>query len=192
MALLKINKAQFGTAVWLNGQKLGEYAGCFSASYFHLERRHPLGRQEHPGGPHRRPPRPYCPTTIPPGRDFEKIKWTPGIYDSVSLIFCDNPRHRNHPGRAAHRDGRRSMVQTRLKNYGSAPAVTALGPKCEDLEKGQKSAARQAGAVVAAVTLDPGEEKVVTQTMAIPQRPALVARRPVPVCGRDQARAATR
>src|SRR5579862_2776533 len=26
VALLKINKAQFGTAVWLNGQKLGEYA----------------------------------------------------------------------------------------------------------------------------------------------------------------------
>ena len=36
VALLKINKAQFGTAVWLNGQKLGEYAGCFSASYVHL------------------------------------------------------------------------------------------------------------------------------------------------------------
>ncbi len=29
VALLKINKAQFGTAVWLNGQKIGEYAGCF-------------------------------------------------------------------------------------------------------------------------------------------------------------------
>ena len=37
VAMLKINKAQFGTAVWLNGRKLGEYAGCFSASYFHLE-----------------------------------------------------------------------------------------------------------------------------------------------------------
>ena len=27
VALLKINKAQFGTAVWLNGDKVGEYAG---------------------------------------------------------------------------------------------------------------------------------------------------------------------
>jgi hypothetical protein len=35
-ARLKINKAQFGTAVWLNGKKLGEYAGCFSASFFDL------------------------------------------------------------------------------------------------------------------------------------------------------------
>ena len=37
VALLKMNKAQFGTAVWLNGRKLGEYSGCFAASYFHLE-----------------------------------------------------------------------------------------------------------------------------------------------------------
>ena len=36
VAILKINKAQFGTAVWLNGTKAGEYAGCFSASFFDL------------------------------------------------------------------------------------------------------------------------------------------------------------
>ena len=36
VALLRINKAQFGTAVWLNGQKLGDYAGCFTASHFSL------------------------------------------------------------------------------------------------------------------------------------------------------------
>lgn len=33
VAMLKINKAQFGTAVWLNGRKLGEYPFCFSASF---------------------------------------------------------------------------------------------------------------------------------------------------------------
>ena len=36
LALLKINKAQFGTAVWLNGEKVGEHFGCFSAGYFDL------------------------------------------------------------------------------------------------------------------------------------------------------------
>ena len=36
VAILKINKAQFGTAVWLNGKKVGEYPGCFSASYYNL------------------------------------------------------------------------------------------------------------------------------------------------------------
>ncbi len=36
VAILKINKAQFGTAVWLNGKKIGEHLGCFSAGYFDL------------------------------------------------------------------------------------------------------------------------------------------------------------
>jgi hypothetical protein len=35
-ATLRVRKAQFGTAVWLNGRKLGEYAGCFSAGVFDL------------------------------------------------------------------------------------------------------------------------------------------------------------
>ena len=90
VALLKINKAQFGTAVWLNGQKLGEYAGCFTASYYHLEKALRWDADNtlvvrigaHPA---------VLPDTYPTGSDFEKIKWTPGIYDSVSLIFCDNP-----------------------------------------------------------------------------------------------------
>ncbi len=90
VALLKINKAQFGTAVWLNGRKLGEYAGCFSASYFPLD--HAIRWDDentlvvrigaHPA---------VLPDDYPTGSDFEKIKWTPGIYDSVALIFCDNP-----------------------------------------------------------------------------------------------------
>ena len=36
LAQLRIAKAQFGTAVWLNGRKVGEYAGCFTAGYFKL------------------------------------------------------------------------------------------------------------------------------------------------------------
>jgi hypothetical protein len=90
VALLKINKAQFGTAVWLNGEKLGEYAGCFTASYFHLEKAIRWSAENtlhirigaHPA---------VLPDDYPTGSDFEKLKWTPGIYDSVSLIFCDNP-----------------------------------------------------------------------------------------------------
>ncbi len=34
VATLRVNKAQFGTAVWLNGRKVGEYPGCFSAGVF--------------------------------------------------------------------------------------------------------------------------------------------------------------
>lgn len=33
-ATLVVHKAQFGTAVWLNGRKVGEHAGCFTAGRF--------------------------------------------------------------------------------------------------------------------------------------------------------------
>ena len=36
VAILKVGKAQFGTAVWLNGRKIGEHLGCFTAGYFDL------------------------------------------------------------------------------------------------------------------------------------------------------------
>ena len=36
VAILKVNKAQFGTAVWLNGKEIGEHLGCFTAGYFNL------------------------------------------------------------------------------------------------------------------------------------------------------------
>ncbi|HWR54739.1 MAG TPA: hypothetical protein VN428_26765, partial [Bryobacteraceae bacterium] len=34
VAILKVGKAQFGTAVWVNGKSVGEHAGCFTAGYF--------------------------------------------------------------------------------------------------------------------------------------------------------------
>ena len=32
VAILRINKAQFGAAVWVNGEKVGEHVPCFSAA----------------------------------------------------------------------------------------------------------------------------------------------------------------
>ena len=34
VAVLRINKAQFGATVWLNGTKVGEHLPCFSAAVF--------------------------------------------------------------------------------------------------------------------------------------------------------------
>jgi hypothetical protein len=33
-AVLVVNKAQFGTAIWLNGKNIGEHLGCFTAGRF--------------------------------------------------------------------------------------------------------------------------------------------------------------
>src|SRR5450631_4163224 len=36
VATLRINKAQFGAAVWVNGQKVGEHLPCFTAAVFDI------------------------------------------------------------------------------------------------------------------------------------------------------------
>jgi hypothetical protein len=162
VALLKINKAQFGTAVWLNGRKLGEYAGCFTASYFNLEKDILWNRENtlvvrigaHPA---------VLPGTYPTGSDFEKIKWTPGIYDSVSVIFCDNPTIETIQVAPRIAAGE-IVVQTKLKNYGSTSVITRLTHTVKTW-KGSKKAAESAPE---SVTLNAGEEKLVTQTIGIP------------------------
>ncbi len=162
VALLKINKAQFGTAVWVNGQKIGEYAGCFTASSF------PIGNAlswnaentvvirigAHPA---------MLPDTFPTGSDFEKNIWTPGIYDSVSLSFCDNPSIDSvqiAPRIAASE----VVVQTRVRNRSDSVVNASLSQTITAWKRGT----RVACAEPLAIELQPGEEKVLTQTVRIP------------------------
>jgi hypothetical protein len=118
VAVLRINKAQFGTAVWLNGKKIGEHLGCFDSGYFDLT---PAidwaGGNDlvvrigaHPGA---------LPETAPAGTDQEKRRWTPGIYDSVSLFLSDNPVIESVQV-APRISGPEIVVETRLRNYGQA------------------------------------------------------------------------
>ncbi len=162
VALLKINKAQFGTAVWLNGQKLGEYAGCFTASYFHLEKAIRWDEQNslvvrigaHPA---------VLPDTYPTGSDFEKIKWTAGIYDSVSLIFCDNPMLETIQV-APHIDRGEVTVQTKVKNCGATAATASLVHTVKTWKGGEQVATTEPKSL----SLDPGAVQVVSQTITIP------------------------
>lgn len=162
-AVLKINKAQFGTAVWLNGQQLGEYSGCFTASTFPVEK---VIRWKgdntllirigaHPA---------VLPDTYPTGSDFEKIKWTPGIYDSVSLLCSDNPVIQSI--QIAPQIGTNEItVQTTLRNC-SARAVTS---SLTHAVRTWKSGAPVSVSTPLPVTLAAGEEKVLTQTIPVPQ-----------------------
>jgi beta-galactosidase len=89
-ATLRVNKAMFGTAVWVNGKKAGEHLGCFTAGVFDITELVRWGGANeviirvgaHPAA---------IPMWAPAGTDFEKYKWTPGIYDSVSIALADNP-----------------------------------------------------------------------------------------------------
>jgi beta-galactosidase len=121
IAILRINKAQFGTAVWLNGKKIGEHLGCFTRGTFDLtaaidwegENRLLIRIGAHPGA---------LPTWVPAGTDEEKPVWTAGIYDSVALHLCDNPVIESVQA-APQIQTSSVIVQTRLHNYGPEARV---------------------------------------------------------------------
>lgn len=163
VALLKISKAQFGTAVWLNGRKLGEYPGCFTASHLKLNEALRWNQDNslvvrigaHPA---------VLPDTYPAGSDFEKIKWTAGIYDSVSVIFCDSPAIESIQVAPRVATGE-ILVQSRLRNHGLSPVTGLLTHQVKSWSDGLPVASGAPDSY----SLQPGEEKVLSQTIRIPQ-----------------------
>lgn len=161
VAILHINKAQFGAAVWLNGVKIGEHLPCFTAAIFDVSHAIRQGRNElivrvgaHPG---------VLPTNVSAGTDFEKLRWTPGIYDSVSLAISDDPAIESI--QVVPKIANSSIVvQTGLHNFGKNPVSFDLTQRVH----AWKSAVTVATSQPMPVTLAPGEAKVFLQTVPIP------------------------
>jgi hypothetical protein len=160
-ALLKVNKAQFGTAVWLNGVKIGEHLGCFDPGYFDLTSAiHWTGDNElvvrigaHPGA---------LPETALAGTDSEKRRWTPGIYDSVAVFLCDNPVIESV--QAAPRIATSEvLIETRIKNYGPAGSFS-LTHRVKTWKDGREVA----GSGSLKFSLKAGEETVRKDVVKIP------------------------
>ncbi len=115
VAILKVNKAQFGTVVYLNGARVGEHDPCFSAAYFDVTQGIHWGLPNelvirigaHPG---------VLPSNVSEGTDFEKNRWTPGIYDDVKLLVMNNPVIANVQV-APQLASSSILVQTELHNY---------------------------------------------------------------------------
>ena len=87
---LKIFKARYHTKVYINGQYVGENPFCFTPSYFDIKPfLLPAGQSNEIvigiGN------MAELPDTIPDGRDGEKIKYIPGIYDHVEITLSDKP-----------------------------------------------------------------------------------------------------
>ena len=161
VAILRINKAQFGTAVWLNGKKIGEHLGCFTHGHFDLtgainwegDNNLVVRIGAHPG---------VLPNWVPAGTDQEKPVWTPGIYDSVSLHLCDNPLI--DTVQAAPRiESSSVLVQTALHNYGPAKELTLT----HRIRK-WKAGTLVGKPTVTRLSMAQDEVKTVTQTIAIP------------------------
>ncbi|MBZ5584849.1 MAG: hypothetical protein LAQ30_22090 [Acidobacteriia bacterium] len=154
VAALKVGKAQFGTAVWLNGKKAGEHLGCFTAGYFNLTDLIQWGAENelvirvgaHPAA---------LPETAPAGTDQEKNRWTPGIYDAVSLLAFDNPGIESVQVAPRPADST-IQIQTVVRNYGPARTVRLT------------QRVKEGGTAAATVRLGAGETQTVLQTMAVP------------------------
>ncbi|MGD0226694.1 MAG: glycoside hydrolase family 2 TIM barrel-domain containing protein [Terriglobia bacterium] len=161
VAILKINKAQFGTAVWLNGKEIGDHYSCFTAGYFTVtesvnwegENQLLVRIGAHPEA---------VPSFVPTGIDFEKNRWTPGIYDSVALHLCDNPVIETIQV-APHLTPREVVVQTKIKNYGKAVSFV-LTHKVKEW-KGQHPVTESKPQ---SISLGAGEEKTLTETIPLP------------------------
>ena len=168
MALLKVNKAQFGTVVYLNGVRIGEHDPCFTAAWLNVTGAiHWNAPNElvirigaHPG---------VLPANVSQGTDFEKNRWTPGIYDDVTLMTMNNPVIASvqvAPQLAsASNPVSGILVQTELHNY----SHRALTVKVAQQVFEWKSRARASGKVEMQVEVPAGGEKTVTQTVPVPK-----------------------
>jgi hypothetical protein len=162
VALLKVNKSQFGTVVYLNGVRIGEHDSCFSAAYFdvtgaiHWNAPNELVIRigAHPG---------VLPRNVSQGTDFEKNRWTPGIYDDVSLEVMNDPVIANvqvEPELATSS----ILVQTELHNYSSHALTTSV----EQRSFTWKSHTVASGKSVSRVEVPAGATKLLKQTVPIP------------------------
>ena len=161
VAMLKVGKAQFGTAVWLNGRKIGAHLGCFTAGYFDLteamnwsgENRLVIRIGAHPG---------VVPRDIPTGTDYEKYQWTPGIYDSVSLALSDNPVIETLQV-APNIETGSVLVETEVRNHGAQPVECRLAHQITTWKEGRSAGASKPRKIV----IQPGRSSTFRDTIQI-------------------------
>ena len=91
VAMLKIHKAAYGSRVYLNGALLGEHLPSFTPGYFDARRALRGDGATNELVVRVGAWRDSVPATIPSGWDFEKVRYIPGIFDSVELIFSGTP-----------------------------------------------------------------------------------------------------
>ncbi len=161
VALLRINKAQFGAVLYLNGDRIGEHDPCFTSATFDITSHlHWGARNEivirigaHPG---------VLPANVSEGTDFEKNRWTPGIYDDVSLTVMDNPAIATVQV-APQLSTSSILVQTELHNYSDHAITTSVDQQAFE----RKSHAAASTRISTSVAVPAGQSKTVTQTVPL-------------------------
>lgn len=91
VAMLKVNKAFFGTCVFLNGHKVGVNALNFTPGWFDLKPYVKTDGTENELVIRVGASLAQIPPGVTDGWDYEKARYVPGIYDSVELIVTSTP-----------------------------------------------------------------------------------------------------
>jgi hypothetical protein len=160
VAMLKINKAQFCTKVWLNGQKAGEHLACFTPGYFDVSKLVRYGAENTlvvRVGAYRD----AAPPSVPTNTDYEQSRWIPGIYDSVALWLMDAPWIASVQVAPRIAD-RAALVQVELRNPAAEPAKTKLALSVREWRGGKPRRSLTRTVEVAA-----GGQAVVNATMRL-------------------------
>jgi len=162
IAILKINKARYGTKVWLNGTVVGEHLPCFTPAYFSV-REHLKGNgAENELVIRVGAGRESLPQDMPTGWDFEKYLYIPGIYDSVELILTSAPYIVNV----------QAVPDVEAKAVRIVAEIEAAGKPCEAALKVEVAEAAGGKTVASAtapkIALAAGERKTVEVTTPIP------------------------
>jgi len=91
VASLKVSKAAYGTRVYLNGVLLGDHLASFTPGYFDARAALRGNGETNEIVVRVGAWRDSVPASIPSGFDFEKIRYIPGLFDSVELILSATP-----------------------------------------------------------------------------------------------------
>jgi beta-galactosidase len=118
VAMLIVRKAAFGSAVYLNGTKVGESLASFTPNRYDVRSALRGGGAVNElvirvGGS-----RASLPPSVPTGWDFEKKSYVPGLFDSVELVLSGSPNVLNVQA-VPDIVNRSVRVQTRVRNDGT-------------------------------------------------------------------------
>jgi beta-galactosidase len=124
VAILKVHKAAYGSAVYLNGTAMGQHLPSFTPGYFDLRPALKGDGEENELVIRVGAWRDAVPAAVPSGFDFEKSRYIPGIFDSVELILAGSPNIVNVQV-APDITNKVANIQAEIENAGP-PTLSAL------------------------------------------------------------------
>lgn len=161
VARLKIHKAKFGTRVFCNGKLVGDHLPCFTPAWLNVQKYLKGDGQENVLTIRIGSCRDSVPKNIPDGFDFEKIRYLPGIYDSVELILSGNP-HIERVQAVPDIEKQTVRVVVTVKNSGKA-TKTRVRCRVREAAGGKQVGSAESNPVEFAA----GEEKQIELTLPV-------------------------